>query len=128
MCGNAAESNTHVMCACPNIAQSPYKARRDRSFGPIYHCLLEKYNFQESKNEKPWYQQRPPSPVKEKQNAKILWDVPFQLQKAPENGANKIYTNRLIIGCYSKAILLSAKLAQLRTKQLRNRKNTQSYA
>ena len=24
------------------------------------------------------------------ENAKILWDVPFQLQKAPENGANKI--------------------------------------
>ena len=26
----------------------------------------------------------------ENENAKILSDVPFQLQKAPENGANKI--------------------------------------
>ena len=26
----------------------------------------------------------------ENENAKILCDVPFQLQKAPENGANKI--------------------------------------
>ena len=26
----------------------------------------------------------------ESENTKILWDVPFQLQKAPENGANKI--------------------------------------
>ena len=26
----------------------------------------------------------------ENENAKILWDVPFQLQKAPKNGANKI--------------------------------------
>lgn len=24
------------------------------------------------------------------ENAKILWGIPFQLQKAPENGANKI--------------------------------------
>ena len=90
MCGTATESTTYVLCACPKIAQSLYKARHDRLLRPIYHRLLGKYNFQESDNEKPWYQQRPPSAVMENGNAKILWDVPFQLQKAPENGANKI--------------------------------------
>ena len=127
MCGSATESTTHVLCACPKIAQSLYKARHDRSLRPIYHHLLEKYNFQESDNEKPWYQQRPPSAVMENENAKILLDVPFQLQKAPENGAKKkkkkewqYTTNRPIIEHYLKA--LSAKLAQLRTKQLRNAK------
>ena len=90
MCGTATESTTAVLCACPNIAQSLYKARHGRSLRPIYHNLLGKYNFQESDNEKPWYQQRPLSAVMENENAKILWDVSFQLQKAPENGANKI--------------------------------------
>ena len=90
MCGNATESTIHVMCACPKIAQSLYKARHDRLLRPICHCLLEKYNFQQSENEKPWYQQRPPSAVMENENAKIIWNVPFQPQKAPENGANNI--------------------------------------
>lgn len=55
-----------------------------------YHWLLQQYNFEESDNEKPWYQQKPPSVVMKNENAKILWGIPFQLQKAPENGANKI--------------------------------------
>ena len=90
MCGTATESTTHVLCACPKIAQSLKKARHDRSLRPIYHHVLEKYNFRESDNEKPWYHERPPSAVMENENANILCDVPFQLQKAPENGANKI--------------------------------------
>ena len=32
-----------------------------------------------------------PTAVVEKANAKILWDTLFQLERAPENGANKIY-------------------------------------
>ena len=83
----------HSMCCV--LAQRLHKVsikqdRHDWSLRPIYHRLLEKYNFQESDNEKPWYQLRPPSAVMEYENTKILWDVPFQLQKAPENGANKI--------------------------------------
>ena len=51
MCGTATASTTHVLCACPKIAQSLYKARHDRSLRRIYHHLLEKYNFQENDNE-----------------------------------------------------------------------------
>ena len=78
------------LCACPKILQSLYKARHEGPLRPIYHRLLETCNFQESDNDKPWNQQRPPSAVMENENAKILWDVPFELPKAPENEANKI--------------------------------------
>ncbi|KAK2555884.1 hypothetical protein P5673_022556 [Acropora cervicornis] len=32
---------------------------------PIYNCLLEKCNIKKSDNEKPWYEQRPPSAIRE---------------------------------------------------------------
>ena len=56
---------------------------------PIYHCLLDKHNFQESDHGKPWYQQSLPHAVLENEKAKIYWNVPFILEKPPENGANK---------------------------------------
>ena len=57
---------------------------------PIYHYLLYKYDFQESDHPKPWYQQSIPAAVVENEKAKIIWDLPFHLDKAPENGANRI--------------------------------------
>ena len=56
---------------------------------PIYHCLLDKYNFQESDHGKPWYQQSLRRAVLENEKAKIYWNVPFILEKPPEDGANK---------------------------------------
>ena len=56
---------------------------------PMYHCLLDKYNFQESDHGKPWYQQSLSHTVLENEKAKIYWNVPFILEKPPENGANK---------------------------------------
>ena len=56
----------------------------------MYYHLLQKYNFQENNNEKPWYMQSIPTAVVENANAKILWDNPCQLESAPENCANKI--------------------------------------
>ncbi|XP_031571639.1 uncharacterized protein LOC116305807 [Actinia tenebrosa] len=89
MCHMATESTIHVLSGCSKIAQSLYTARHDRMLRPIYHCLLEKYNFQENDNGKPWYQQSLPSAVLQNEKAKIYWNVPFQLEKAPENSANK---------------------------------------
>ena len=67
----------------------------------------------------------------ENENAKILWDVPFQLQKAPENGANKIdmavYNKQTNNWTLLEGTVCQVAMAQLRTKQLRNRKNTQNY-
>ena len=57
---------------------------------PIYHQLLNLYGFEESDNSKPWYKQKPPQAVLENERAKITWDIPFQLERAPANGANKI--------------------------------------
>ena len=61
----------------------------DRMLRSIYHCLLHKYNFQESDHGKPWYQQSLPHVVLESEKAKIYGNVPFILDKPPENGANK---------------------------------------
>ena len=55
---------------------------------PLYHCLLDKYNIQESDHGKLWYQQSLPHLVLEHEKAKIFWNVPFILEKPPGNGAN----------------------------------------
>ncbi|XP_020907425.2 uncharacterized protein LOC110245482 [Exaiptasia diaphana] len=89
MCNTSTESTTHVMCACSRIAQTLYKARHDKLLRPLYHYLLYKYRFQESDHSKPWYQQRLPEGKIENDHAKILWDVPFYLERAPKDGANK---------------------------------------
>ena len=47
-----------------------YAATHDRMLRPIYHCLLDKYNFQESDHGKPWYQQSLPHAVLENEKAK----------------------------------------------------------
>ena len=83
------ESTTPVLSACSNIAQTLYTDRQDRMLRPIYHCLLDKYNFQESDHGKPWYQQSLLHAGLENEKAKIYWNVPFVLEKPPGSGANK---------------------------------------
>ena len=83
------ESTTPVLSACSKIAQTLYTGRQDRMLRPIYHCLLDKYNFQRSDHGKPWYQESLPHAVVENEKAKIYWNVPFILEKPPGNGANK---------------------------------------
>ena len=56
---------------------------------PVYHVLLEKYGFKESDYSSPWHMQSHPQPSKENNEAKILWDIPWQLEKCPKDGANK---------------------------------------
>ena len=83
------ESTTPVLSACSNIAQTLYTDRQDRMLRPIYHCLLDKYNFQESDHGKPWYQQSLLHAGLENEKAKIYWYVrPFILEEPPGNGAN----------------------------------------
>jgi len=84
------ESTTHVLSMCSKIAQTLYTARHDRMLRPFYHFLLHKYRYEESDHDKPWHQQRQPQSVLENTNSKILWNVPFTLEKAPINGANRI--------------------------------------
>ena len=56
---------------------------------PLYHSVLEKHEFSESKYSQPWYKQSHPVPCLENDKAKILWDIPWHLEKCPRNGANK---------------------------------------
>ena len=56
---------------------------------PVYHALLEKYGFDESDYSSPWHVQSHPQPSKGNKEAKILWDIPWQLEKCPKDGANK---------------------------------------
>ena len=72
MCDSQTETTSHTLSGCSKIAQSLYKARHDRMLRPIYHHLLQKYNFQENNNEKPWYMQSIPTAVVENANAKII--------------------------------------------------------
>ena len=53
------------------------------------HTLLEKYGFDESDYSSPWYMQLHPQPSQENSEAKILWDIPWQLEKCPKDGANE---------------------------------------
>ena len=56
------------------------------------HCTTvywKKYEFSESQYSQPWYKQSHPVPCLENDKAKILWDIPWHLEKCPRNGANK---------------------------------------
>ena len=90
LCTEKQEAVSHVLCGCSHIAQSLYKTRHDKMLRSVYHAFLEKYGFDESDyRPSPWYVQSHPQPSKENNQAKILWDIPWQLEKCPKNGANK---------------------------------------
>ena len=88
LCGINNKTVPHLMCSCSEIAQSLYKSRHDKMLRPVYHQVLHKYSF-ESEVSKPWYQQEMPKPAKENKRAKVFWDIPIYVDKAPENGANR---------------------------------------
>ena len=56
-----------------------------------FTTVLEKYEFSESQFFQPWYKQSHSVPCLEK--AKVLWDIPWHLEKCPRNGANKPVVN-----------------------------------
>ena len=89
MCNVEQETVPHIMCGCSLIAQSIYKSRHDKMLRPLYHFTLNKYGFEESEVNKPWYQQSLPQPVMENQKAKIYWDVHHYVTNCPSNKSNE---------------------------------------
>ena len=89
MCNVEQETVPHIMCGCSSIAQSIYKSRHDKMLRPLYHFILNKYGFEESEVNKPWYQQSLPQPVMENQKAKIYWDIHHYVTNCPSNNENK---------------------------------------
>ena len=89
MCNVEQETVPHIMCGCSSIAQSTYKSRHDKMLRPLYHFTLNKYGFEESEVNKPWYQQSLPQPAMENQKAKIYWDIHHYVTNCPSNNANK---------------------------------------
>ena len=89
VCSSHQETVPHILCGCSQIAQTLYKDRHDKMLRPLYHSVLEKYEFSESQSSQPWYKQSHPVPCLENDKAKILWDIPWHLEKFPRNGANK---------------------------------------
>ena len=79
----------HTTTTTTNKDKSAKQSSDDHHRHQLKHFLLDKYNFQESDHGKPWYQQSLRHPVLENEKAKIYWNVPFILEKPPENGANK---------------------------------------
>ena len=50
---------------------------------------IEKLEFSESQLSLPWHKQSHPVPCLENEKAKVMWDIPWHLEKRPRNGANK---------------------------------------
>ena len=89
LCQSAEETIPHLLCGCSAMAQSIYKSRHDRMLRPVYHFLLSLYNISPNDETKAWYKQAIPKTSIENNQAKILWDTPIYIDKAPENGANR---------------------------------------
>ena len=89
VCSNDQETVSHILCGRSKMAQTLHKNRHDRMLRPLYHSILKKYEFSESENSLPWYEQSHPVPCLENDKAKILWDIPGHLEKCPRNGAKK---------------------------------------
>ena len=60
---------------------------------PLYHFTLDKYGFEESEVNKPWYQQSLPQSVMENQRAKIYWDIQHYVINCP----SKTQINRILL-------------------------------
>ena len=89
MCNVEQETVPHIMCGCSSIAQSIYKSRHNKMLRLLYHFTLNKYGFEESEVNKPWYQQSLLQPVIENQKVKIYWDIHQYVTNCPSNNANK---------------------------------------
>ena len=89
VCFNDQETVSHILCGRSKMAQTLHKNRHDRMLRPLYHSIQKKYEFSESENSLPWYEQSHPVPCLENDKAKILWDIPWHLEKCPRNGAKK---------------------------------------
>ena len=82
LCSNDQETVPHILCDCSRIAQTLYKDRHNRMLRPLYHSILEKFEFSESlKLSLPWYRQSHPVPCLENGKAKVQWDIPWHLGK-----------------------------------------------
>ena len=88
LCHSAEETVPFLLCGCSAIAQTICKVTHDRMLRPIYHLLSSVYNM-ENDDPKAWYKQAIPKASSENDEAKILWDTPIYIDKAPENGANE---------------------------------------
>ena len=56
MCNVEQETIPHIMCGCSSISQHIYKSRQDKMLRPLYHFPVDKYEFEKSEVNKPWYQ------------------------------------------------------------------------
>ena len=79
--------------ACSKIAQTLYTARHDRMLRPIYHCLLDNNDFQESDHGKPWYQQSLTRAVLER---RISWTTEKWLKINYEHWQGTELSNRTL--------------------------------
>ena len=89
ICFNGQEKVLHTLCGCSQMTQTLYKDRYDKMLTSLYHSLLGKYELAESQSSQPWYKQSHPVPCLENDKSKVLWDIPWHLERCPRNGANK---------------------------------------
>ena len=83
ICKQGNETISHIVSACPKLAQKEYKRRRDNVARAIHWDLSGKCGFE--RNER-WYDHVPES-VLENDDYKLLWD--FSVRTDHEIGARR---------------------------------------
>ena len=83
ICKQGNETISHIVSACPKLAQKEYKRRHDNEARVIHWDLSGKYEFE--RNER-WYDHVPES-VLENDDYKLLWD--FSVRTDHEIGARR---------------------------------------
>ena len=89
-CHSFDEKIAHIMCKCSALAQSLYTSRHDGMLRPVYHAILQKFEFSDdSDRATPWHKESPPKSSVVNENAKVLWNIPIHQDIPPKDGANK---------------------------------------
>ena len=72
-CGEGVETIRHILSQCRSKGFNLYTERHDRALLVVYYDLCKHYGFEVT----PRWWELEPLPIRENQNAKILWDVPI---------------------------------------------------
>ena len=93
---------------------------------PINYSMLRKYRFDENKSRKPWFEQREPQLVREKEPIKVLWDIPHYVDKGPTD--NEIKPDITIVNHDQKEVtLIEGAVCSVGMINQREERKTQKY-
>ena len=101
LCGNEAESVSHILAGCSALAQTKYLERLNHALNILFLEVLRSLNLTEKSS--PWYSPIKPKPVYENEQAVAYWDVPLFADQTTVS-ANRIDVT--VVGKVKKEVLL----------------------